>query len=252
VSQLKIILLFILTCLTLTAALARPVEDVKLTDSGKGYQMATHEGRSFSLSYDKNMEGFAKADAAGPQKGGIVFTGSSSMVLWKTVSQDMAPMPAVNRGFGGSTSPQLWWYADKAVLARDPRLVVVYVGDNDLVNDSVSVGNYMKYIRLFRDKVWQHNPRTRLIFISNKPSPSRWKAWDKFQEANRRLERMCSRDPRLTYVDISQTLLDAKGQPRPECFQKDMLHMKPELYREWTKVVRPVVERVWAEIEAEG
>ncbi|MHB8997316.1 MAG: GDSL-type esterase/lipase family protein [Armatimonadota bacterium] len=245
-------LLIILTCLTLTAVLAAPVGEVKLTDSGKGHQIATHEGRVFALAYDKNMGAFAKADAADSQKGGIVFTGSSSMVGWKTVAKDMAPMPAVNRGFGGSTSPQLWWYADKAVLARDPRLVVIYVGDNDLVNASVNAGNYMKYIRLFREKVWQHNPRTRLIFLSNKPSPSRWKFWDKFQEANRRLERMCSRDRRLSYVDISPTLLDTNGQPRPECFQKDMLHMKPELYKEWTRVVRPVVERVWAEIEAEG
>jgi lysophospholipase L1-like esterase len=245
-------LLSILACPTLTAALAKPIGEVKLTDSGKGYQIATHQRRAFGLVFDKSMESFAKADAADQEKGGIVFTGSSSMVGWKTVAKDMAPMPAVNRGFGGSTSPQLWWYADKAVLARDPRLVVIYIGDNDLVSPSVNAGNYMKYVRLFRDKVWQHNPNTRLIFLSSKPSPSRWKVWDKFQEANRRLARMCSRDPRLTYVDISPTLLDDKGQVRPECFQKDMLHMKPEMYAEWTKVVRPVVERVWAEIEAKG
>lgn len=244
-------LLIVLTCLTLTGASAIPKADVKITDSGKGYQVVTHEGRTFGLNYEKNMEQFAAADKADPRTGGIVFTGSSSMVGWKTVAKDMAPMPAVNRGFGGSTSPQAWWYADRAVLARRPRVVVVYVGDNDLVSPSVTVGNYMKYIRLFRDEVWAQSPRTRLIFLSNKPSPSRWKCWEKFQEANRLLARMCSRDPRLSYVDISPTLLDATGQVRPECFLPDMLHMKPEMYAQWTKVVRPVVERVWAEVQAE-
>jgi lysophospholipase L1-like esterase len=242
------VLLTITACLLLAAACAARPEEAKITDSGKGYQIASHQRRAFGLSFEKNMESFAAADKADPRTGGIVFTGSSSMVAWKTVVRDMAPMPVVNRGFGGSTSAQLWWYADRAVLARKPRLVVIYIGDNDHVQASVTVGNYMKYVRLFRDRVWAADPRTRLIFLSSKPSPSRWAAWPKYQEANRRLARMCSRDPRLTYVDISPTLLDAQGQVRPELFLSDRLHLKPATYAAWTAVVRPVVERVWGEI----
>ena len=243
--------LVLIASLALTAAFAAPNAEVKITDSGKGYQVVTHQRRAFGLNYEKEMENFAKADKADPRTGGIVFTGSSSMVLWRSVVADMAPLPVVNRGFGGSNSPQLWWYADRAVLPRKPRLVVVYIGDNDTVSPSVGVGNYMKYVRLFRDEVWAQSPRTRLIFLSIKPSRSRWSVWPKSQEANRRLARMCSRDPRLTYVDVSQTLLDAKGEPRAELYLSDELHMKPESYKAWTAVVRPVVERVWAEIQAE-
>lgn len=32
----------------------------------------------------------------------IVFTGSSSFTLWSTLAQDMAPLPVLNRGFGGA------------------------------------------------------------------------------------------------------------------------------------------------------
>jgi len=35
----------------------------------------------------------------------ILFTGSSSIKMWKTLEQDMAPMQVINRGFGGSTLP---------------------------------------------------------------------------------------------------------------------------------------------------
>lgn len=244
------LLLMIAACLLLTAAFAVPKADVQITDSGKGYQVVTHEGRAFGLNYEKEMERFAAADKADRRTGGIVFTGSSSMVLWKTVAQDMAPLPVVNRGFGGSTSPQLWWYADRAVLARKPRLVVVYIGDNDLVQPNVTAGNYMKYVRLFRDEVWEQNPKTRIIFLSTKPSPSRWSCWPKVQEANRLLARMCSRDPRLSCVDITQTLLGPDGKPQEDLYLPDKLHMKPETYARWTAVVRPVVERVWAEIQA--
>lgn len=240
----------ILACFSLSAAFAVPNAEVKITDSGKGYQIVRHEGRSFGLNYEKDMERFAAADKSDPRTGGIVCTGSSSMVGWRTISKDLAPLPAVNRGFGGSASPQLWWYADRAVLARRPRLVLVYIGDNDTVQASVSPGNYMKYVRLFRDEVWAQDPATRIIFLSIKPSRSRWAIWPKTQDANRRLARMCSRDPRLTYVDIGPTLLNEKGEPQDDLFLPDKLHLKPESYARWTAVVRPVVEKVWAEIQA--
>lgn len=246
----KLSLVVPLLTLGAVAALAVPNAEVQYSTNDKGVKLVTHEGRTFGLSYEKDMERFAAADKADPRTGGIVFTGSSSMVGWKTVVADMAPLPVVNRGYGGSTSPQAWWYADRAVLARKPKIVVVYVGDNDLCQSAVSVGNYMKYIRLFRDEVWAADPQTRLVFISNKPSIARWQWWPKYQEANQRLERMCSRDPRLAYVDISSTLLNAQGQPRPECFLADKLHMKPEMYKEWTRLVRPIVERMWAEANA--
>jgi lysophospholipase L1-like esterase len=233
--------------LALLVSCCQAAGEAKVTEGADGVRLATHERRTFALAYEADMAHFAAEDQADPRQGGIVFTGSSSIVGWTTLTRDLAPLPVVNRGFGGSTSPQLWWYAERAVLARQPRVVVVYVGDNDLAQTEVTVGNYLKYVRLLCDKVWAPSPQTRLIFLSNKPSPSRWSAWGKFQEANRRLARMCSRDPRLTYVDLTPTLLDAKGQVRPECFLPDQLHMKPGMYAEWAKVVRPVLQRVWEE-----
>lgn len=242
-----------LLCLTIAAvltcaALAAPQAEVKFSDSPKGYKMVTHEGRTFGLAFEKNMENFATDDLTDPRRGLIVFTGSSTFTGWSTLKSDMAPLPVVNRGFGGSNSAQLWWYADRAVLPRQPKLIVVYIGDNDMPQESVTIENYMKYVRLFLARVWEQAPRTRLILVSNKPSPSRWKLWEKYQASNRALQELCAAEERLTYVDITPTLLDAQGQVRPECFKEDMLHLKAETYVEWTKVIKPVVERVWGEI----
>lgn len=238
--------------LTLSAAaFAAPAAEVQLSTNAKGQQVVTHEGRAFALTYEADMERFAKLDAADPATGGIVFTGSSTFTGWTSVSKDMAPLPVVNRAFGGSATPQIWWYADRALFPRQPRLIVVYSGDNDLYQPSVTVENYLKYIHLLLDRVWENDPKTRLIFVSTKPSPSRWQHWEKFQTGNATLRDICAADERLTYVDISATLLDANGQVQPECFQADMLHMKPEMYVEWTKVIKPVVERVWEDIQKE-
>lgn len=207
-----------------------------------------HEGRSISLRFEATMTRFAAEDAQGFQKGQIVFTGSSTFVGWKTLAQDMAPLPVTNRAFGGSNSAQLWHYADRAVLAREPKVVVVYIGDNDMVVESVTVENYMKYVRLFIARVREKQPQTRFIFVSNKPSVSRWKHWPKYLEANKALKALCDADPLLEYVDTTPTLLDENGEVRQDCYGKDKTHFLPEVYQEWTKVIKPVLERTWAEV----
>jgi len=60
-----------------------------------------------------------------PPEGVIVFTGSSSITLWDTLEQDMAPLPVVNRGFGGSRIHQVVHYVDRIVVPYHPRAVVL-------------------------------------------------------------------------------------------------------------------------------
>jgi|LSQX01.1.fsa_nt_gb lysophospholipase L1-like esterase len=226
------------------AALAAPVSLIGLRN---GVPLALHEGREFPLTYSAEMARFAAEDARSPGVGEVLFTGSSSIVGWRTLKQDMAPLPVVNRAFGGSTSVQLWYYAERAVIARRPEIVVVYVGDNDLVQPTVSVENYLKYVRLFNREVSAALPHVRFVYLSNKPSPARWRFWPKFQQANQALRALCAADRRLTYVDITRTLLGPDGQVRPELFEEDQLHFRPVVYREWTRILKPVLERMWAE-----
>src|SRR5687768_181547 len=54
--------------------------------------------------FEREIIHFEEIDrAAMPASGGILFVGSSSIRLWKTLAQDMAPLPVLNRGFGGAT-----------------------------------------------------------------------------------------------------------------------------------------------------
>ncbi len=67
-----------------------------------------------------------------PPAGGTVFTGSPSIRFWKTLTQDMAPLPVVNRGFGGSQIHQVTHYARRIISPYKPRIVVLYAGENDI------------------------------------------------------------------------------------------------------------------------
>jgi lysophospholipase L1-like esterase len=116
-------------------------------------------------------------------------------------------------------------------------VVVVYAGDNDL-NAGKTPEKVFADFKEFVAKVHAALPQTRIVYIGIKPCPSRWKIHEKGEKANALIAAECAKDPkRLRFVDTWKPMLDANGQPRPELFVADMLHMNPEGYKIWTPLV---------------
>ncbi|MFL5618343.1 MAG: SGNH/GDSL hydrolase family protein [Gemmatimonadaceae bacterium] len=182
---------------------------------------------------------FEESDrVAPPSAGGIVFVGSSSIRLWRSLESDFPGLPVVNRGFGGSTFPEATHYLPRIVLPYRPRMIVVYEGDNDLTlnwGPTRVADDYRSFVRAVRDSL----PATRIVFISLKPSPSRWHLVDQQREANRLVRAIIARDTLQTYVDVFTPMLGANGRPRPELFIADSLHMTPAGYAIWRTQVAP-------------
>src|SRR5688500_3924563 len=83
--------------------------------------------------FEKDIRAYEAADRKDPPTpGGIVFYGSSSIRMWKSLKEDFPGMNVINRGFGGSTAPDALRYVDRIVIPYKPSAVVVYEGDNDL------------------------------------------------------------------------------------------------------------------------
>ena len=149
-----------------------------------------------------------------PNPGLIVFTGSSSIRMWDTLEQDMAPLPVVNRGFGGAHFSHVDVYASRIVLPYDPRIVVIYAGDNDLAGwkdktpQSVAVD-----FRAFTKKIHGSLPETQVLCISIKPSILRRRQWGKMQQANELLSAIADQDERIEYIDVATAMLDSEGKP---------------------------------------
>ena len=176
--------------------------------------------------------------AAPPPPGGIVFVGSSSFRLWRSLATDFAGLPVLNRGFGGSTLPEAIHYLPRIVLPYRPRTVVLYEGDNDLTfgwGPQRVVADYVEFVRRIRDSL----PSARIVFVSVKPSPSRWHLVDQQREVNRRVREIAARDTLQTFVDVFTPMLGANGRPRPELFVADSLHMTPAGYVVWRAQLAP-------------
>ena len=189
-----------------------------------------------------SIDKFTAADAANPPpKGAILFAGSSSIVKWTTLKTDFPGKVILNRGFGGSELSDLLHYADRIVIPYAPSRIVIYGGENDLQQGQTAAAVHANF-RALCEKIHAALPKTRIAFISLKPSPSRVKILPAVIEANRLVAAECAQDPRRVFIDVYPAMLGADGLPRRELFVADMLHLNAEGYALWRPLVAPFLE----------
>ena len=189
--------------------------------------------------FESEILRFESADrTTPPAPGGIVFVGSSSIRLWNSLASDFPGLPVLNRGFGGSTLPEVLHYVPRVVLPYRPRMVVLYAGDNDLFagrTPTQVVDDYRSFVRLVRGAL----PTARIAFIAVKPSPSRWKLAAEMREANRLVRSITATDSLQSFIDVFSPMLGENGRPRPSLYVADSLHMTPDGYAIWRARVAP-------------
>jgi len=194
--------------------------------------------RAGTSRWEKAIQAMEERDSKDPPpKGEILLCGSSSARGWN-VRKYFPDHKVVNRGFGGSQIHDSTEFADRVILPLEPRIVLLYAGDNDIASGKspeTVCGNF----KMFVQKVHATLPKCRIVFIAIKPSIARWKLVGKMREANRLIKAVTAADQRLEYVDIDTPMIGDDGQPRKELFVKDGLHLSTEGYELWTKLVLP-------------
>jgi lysophospholipase L1-like esterase len=185
------------------------------------------------------IEAYEASDVENPpDPGSIVFVGSSSILFWETLDEDMAPLPVLNRGFGGSEIAHATHFADRIVLPYEPDAIVLYAGDND-IGFGLSADCTFRDFEAFVAHIRATAPDTPIYYVSIKPSPARWELWEDMQRANQLIEARTTTNSTLHFIDVSEAMLDEEGQPIGELFLADGLHMTPAGYALWTSIVRP-------------
>jgi lysophospholipase L1-like esterase len=171
----------------------------------------------------------------------ILFVGSSSIRMWRT--HDCFPeLPVINRGFGGSHISDVIHFAERIVLPYEPKAIVFYAGDNDVAGGK-SAQRVCEDYRRFLGLVHSALPRTKVIFITIKPSGSRWSLWSEMKRANDLIRDLSKTDNRLLFADLATPLLTANGTPDESLFLRDRLHLNARGYAAWTRALTPVIER---------
>lgn len=191
--------------------------------------------------YWNDIQAFKKQDStAFPGTGKILFVGSSSFTKWKDVQDYFPSYPIVNRGFGGSTLLDVTRYESDVIFPYQPKQIVIYCGENDIANDSSVTGKmaFERFKKLFTD-IRLKFPGVPVVYISMKPSPSRWHMRDRVMEGNSRIKKFLKKKRNTVFVSVWNDMLGTDGEPVKELFVEDRLHMNAKGYAIWQRLLEP-------------
>ena len=184
------------------------------------------------------IQNFEKADAkTPPPKGAVLFLGSSSIVGWN-LKKCFPDLTAINRGFGGSQIADSVRFVDRIVVPYEPKTIVFYAGDNDIASGKTPEQALADF-RALVARIHAALPKTRILFVSIKPSIARWKLVDRMRKANELIQEFTKSDERLGYVDMAKAMIGEDGKPIPDLFAPDGLHLSPKGHELWTSIVKP-------------
>jgi len=186
---------------------------------------------------------FKKQDSiVPPVKNAILFVGSSSFAKWKDVADYFPGYIIVNRGFGGSTLLDVIRYAYDIIVPYQPKQVFIYAGDNDLA-EGASVAEVVTRLKTLFQLIRINVPNATMDYISIKPSPSRENLMPKMKEANKQIEAFLKTQKNTGFINVFSPMLNADGQPKPEIFVEDRLHMNADGYAIWKKTILPYLKK---------
>jgi lysophospholipase L1-like esterase len=192
--------------------------------------------------FEAEIQKFEETDRkTAPPTRPVLFTGSSSIRFWDNLQSYFPGKTVLQRGFGGSELTDVRHFADRVIVRYQPKQVVLYAGENDLAAGATADQTYARFVDLFR-YVRKRVPGVRFTFISIKPSPSRRKFWPVVTETNQRIRRFLKYRRNTDFVDVVPAMLGPNGQPIPDLFRSDSLHMTPKGYEIWGTVMQKIVE----------
>ncbi|MBN3521801.1 G-D-S-L family lipolytic protein [Algoriphagus lutimaris] len=193
--------------------------------------------------FDQEVENIShKIDSIGWSKGEVVFTGSSSVRMWKNLQEQFPDVPIINTGFGGSTALDLSEQLFPLVLRLEPSKVFIYEGDND-ISGGKTAAEIMATLDQIVTRIQKQLPNTIVNLISAKPSPSRWELKTSYMVLNDLMRQYCTTHDNVNFVNVWDIMLDKSGVPRADIFIGDNLHMNEKGYELWKEVFTPFLEK---------
>jgi lysophospholipase L1-like esterase len=187
------------------------------------------------------IQAFKKQDSISfPGTGKILFVGSSSFTKWKDVQEYFPGYPIINRGFGGSTLPDVIRYREDVIFKYKPKQIVIYCGENDLassdtITPEIVVARFKELFSLIRSRLGN----VPIAFVSLKPSPSREHLMPKDLIANLTIKNFLKKQKKTAFIDVYYKMLTLEGKPMPDIFIEDKLHMNAKGYAIWQKIIKP-------------
>lgn len=170
----------------------------------------------------------------------IIFYGSSTIRLWKSLNEDFKDVDVINLGFGGAYIDSLSKNFNLLINFLNPKAIVIYLGGNDL-NLSLSPEEVIFKIKKFVEKINKKYPNTNIGYITIKPSLERKNKLSDIKKINEGVKLIANDFPNLVYIDVYNKLL-VKGKVTSKFLLQDGLHLNKEGYKVLTRAVKEKIK----------
>ena len=177
--------------------------------------------------------------------GSLLFLGSSSIRLWETLAEDMAPYPVIQRGYGGAHLRDAIFFPDALLGKHQPAMIIGFIA-NDIKSDEAdeSPRKVKRLFQFFLKQVQKRQPDVPFLWVEITPTKSRWAQWEKIKRLNQMIKTYCDKTDNVYFVSTASAFLDEAGFPKTTLFVEDQLHLNKAGYALWSSIIRKAIDEV--------
>lgn len=194
--------------------------------------------------WEKEIAAMEAADKTSPPpKGAVMFIGSSTIRMWKSLASDFPEHKVINRGFGGSQIVDATHFAPRVIFPAAPSVVFLRSGGNDIHAGKSAeqvFGDYKAFVAAVHEKL----PDAQIIYLGLCPTIARIKEVAEGNKLNALIREFAGKNPKLKYVDCEDMTVGSDGQPRADLFVADKLHLSEAGYKLLAERTRPFMPAV--------
>ena len=169
----------------------------------------------------------------------VMLAGSSSIEFWESSKEDLEPIVSYNHGIGGTTIEE--WDTklnQRLVYPYKPKMVVYYVGINNVINSKQDATTIWNNLKNFFDHTHEALPNTKVQYIMMNLIPGYKTYFDTINAVNANVVEYQKSNAWLTLINPGTALLKDNGEPNAAYFRTDGLHLSYYGYVVWGSIIK--------------
>ena len=169
----------------------------------------------------------------------VMLAGSSSIEFWESSKEDLMPIVSYNHGIGGTTIEE--WdnkLNQRLVFPYKPKMVVYYVGINNVINSKQDATTIWNNLKNFFDHTHAALPDAKVQYIMMNLIPGYKTYFDTINSVNANVVEYQKSNTWLTLINPGTALLKENGEPNAAYFRTDGLHLSYYGYVVWGDIIK--------------
>ena len=212
-----------------------------VADNSAAYTLTASDSSNYS-SYETKAKNY-EAKYETEESYHVMLAGSSSIEFWETSKEDLDPIVSYNHGIGGTTIEN-WTNKlnQRLVYPYKPKLVVYYVGINNVINSKQSSTTINELIDKFFDETHKSMPNTKVIYILMNQLPGYSTYKNTIDAVNNHVrDYQATHSSWLVLTNPGKDLLKPNGNPSAAYFRTDGLHLSYYGYTIWGGIIKQAI-----------